>query len=176
MAKSSRDNSSLFTEKEIRLLKELGRNSSQSNGGLAKKLGVHITTVRRMKKNLEEKIGLRYCISFNPSTVPDFRLYYIFQKLSPAVRDNEEVGRKMEKYYESRPYIVGFGRCMHSKWDAFTVFYCDENRFDEYFADFKSRVDLMTEEIDVVKVTQPMKCCFSKLPIEAVLEDKKDLE
>lgn len=171
----AKEKEGFFSENEAKLLWELSKNSSQSNGRLAEKLGIHLTTVRRVKKTLEEKIGLRYSISFDPLSIPDYRLYYVFQKLSPGVRDNEEVNRKMEKYYEGKSFIVGYGKCMHGKWDAFTIFYCDENKFDEYFADFKSRVNLMTEDMDVIKVTQPLPCGISKMPIEAVLDGKKKL-
>ena len=161
-----------FSDNEIKLLSELSKDSSQSNGGLGVKLGIHLTTVRRLKKALEEKIGLKYVATFDPSKVPSYRLFYVLQKLSPGVRDNEEISRKMEKYYLSKSYIISYGRCIHSKWDCFALFYCNEKLFDEYFGDYKSRVDLMSEELDVIKVGTFLPCGFSKPPIDSVVKKK----
>jgi len=149
---------------EIKLLKELYKNSSQSNGKLAKKLNVHHTTVLRIKKSLEEKLGLGYTIYFSLRKVPTHKVYFVFQQLVPGARNNQELDRKMEAYYKSRPYIVGYGKCIHGKWDAFTIFYCSEQKFDEYFSEFKSRVNMMTEEMDIIKTTQPLHPLFMQIP------------
>jgi DNA-binding Lrp family transcriptional regulator len=164
------ESSMKLTKNEIKLLNELHKNSSQSNGKLAKKLNVHHTTILRIKKNLEDKLGLGYTINFDLQKVRTHKFYYIFQQLVPGARNNEELDRKMGEYYKHRPYVVGYGKCIHGKWDAFTIFYCSEQRFDEYFNEFKSRINMMTEEMDIIKTAQPIHPSFMQIPVATILE------
>ena len=165
----NRDND-FFTENEIKLLTELSKDSSQSNGRLAKKVGIHSTTLRRMKKKLEERLGLKYCTSFNPSKMTSFSLYHVFLKLSPETKHCRESG-KTDAFFKSMPYILGYGKCTHEKWDAAVLFYCDEDLFDKCFGEFKSKVDPIIKDMEVIKVSNLSG--FSKLPIEAVLKQYK---
>ena len=157
-----------FSKNESELLGELYKNSSQSNGRLAKTLGIHHTTILRIKKSLESKLGLRYSVGFNPQKIATHKVYYIFQQLVPGARSNEELERKIEDYYRRKPYIIGYGKCIHGKWDAFVIFYCNEQRFDEYFSEFKSRVNMMTEEMDIIKTVQPDHPLLMQIPVKAI--------
>jgi DNA-binding Lrp family transcriptional regulator len=159
-----------FTGNELKLLTELCKDSSQSNGRLAEKVGIHSTTVRRLKKTLEERIGLRYAAAFNPTKMPSFSLYHVLLKLSPEAKICKESG-KTDAFFKSRPYILGYGECTHEKWDAAVLFYCDEDLFDECFREFKSMVDPIIEDMDIIKVSNLSG--FSKLSVSAVIKQCK---
>jgi DNA-binding Lrp family transcriptional regulator len=157
-----------FGKNEIGLLNELYRNSTQSNGKLAKKLKIHHTTVMRLKSSLEARLGLGYTTYFNTQKVRTHKMYFIFQQLVPGARNNQELDRKIAAYYKTRPYIIAYGKCIHGKWDAFTIFYCSEQKFDEYFNEFKSRVNMMTDEMDIIKTTQPLQPLFVQISPETL--------
>jgi DNA-binding Lrp family transcriptional regulator len=163
-------NEKLFTENEFKLLSELCKDSSQSNGRLAGKLGIHSTTLRRLKKKLEERWGLKYAVAFNPSKMQSFSLYHVFMKLSPDTKVCKET-KETEAFFKSRPYILGYGMCTHERWDATILFYCAEDMFDEFFREFKSKVDPIIEDMEIIKVSNVSG--YSLLPVAVILKQFK---
>jgi len=153
-----------LSENETKLLNELCRDSSQSNGRLAKKLHVHHTTILRIKRSLEEKLNIRYTLGLDMRKVPSLRLYFVFLQLAPGARDNPDLDKKMEEYYKLNSHVIGHGKCIHGKWDQFTVLYCSEKKFDEFFNEFKSRMNFVIEEMDIIKTMLPPHTYYLHIP------------
>jgi hypothetical protein len=75
----------------------------------------------------------------------------------------------MRAYYERNQHIISHGKCVHGKWDVLTVFFCHESIFDEVFSEFKSRTNLMTQEMEIIKIIPTKYSESAGIPVTTLL-------
>ena len=137
---------------ESKVLNILLDRGNVTNHKISEEIGLHHQTVGKIRKKIEEKLGIRYTVEFDYDKIGLTSMYYIYTKIYPRGK-TERKRERARNYFDERDYFVGYGAVSHAVWDGYVILTCKDDEFDRIFRNYKEVLGGDIEDISVVKHT-----------------------
>lgn len=137
---------------EAKVLEILLEGGNATNHKISKEIGIHHQTVGKIRKKLEDKLGLKYTVEFDYDKIGITSMYHIYTKIYPRGK-TEKKRQRARKYFDERHVFVSYGAVSHAVWDGYVVLTCKDDEFDKILRDYKEVLGGDIEDISVIKHT-----------------------